>query len=292
MVVLALGAPDETIDAVRSLLAQRPRVEIVVVNSGGGDVRGLLAKAGIDVKVVEREERLFVGAARNLGIEATRAKYVAFLASDCRAARGWARERLKAHGEGHLAVGSAVINDRPRNPFAWAHQFSLWPRRLPTLKANGLPFGASYHRWLFKRYGMFRDDLRTAEDAEFHDRLGARHAPVWRWQVQTLHRNPRGPFELLADQYKRGSRAARAGFELARIPFPKNMTAWGWRRSIFAMRTAIDHAPPRYRRYVYLSLPMIPLASAAYCLGVVRWHRANGVPLGKPYRDPAKDGGR
>jgi glycosyltransferase involved in cell wall biosynthesis len=285
-VVLAVGAPEEAIGAVRSLLKQSPPVEIVVVNTGGGDMRRRLAQSGITVNVVEREERLFVGAARNLGIEATRAKYVAFLASDCRARKGWARERLKAHRDGHLAVGSAVENSHPRNPFAWAHYFTLWPRRLPSVKEGGLAFGASYHRWLFKKYGMFRGDLRTAEDAEFHDRLGQRHRPVWRWQVRTIHRNPTGFLELLSDQFKRGSRAARAGFELRREPFPRDIVAWGWRRARFAMRIAIAHAPERYRRYVYLALPFIPLASVAYCAGVVHWHRTNGLPLGKPYSTP------
>ena len=37
-IVLALGAPASVIDSVRSLLRQDPPVEIVVVNSGGGDV--------------------------------------------------------------------------------------------------------------------------------------------------------------------------------------------------------------------------------------------------------------
>lgn len=284
VVVLAVGAPKETVTAVRSLLNQSPPVEIVVVNSGGGDMGRRLREAGIDVKVVERAERLYVGAARNLGIEATRATYVAFLASDCRATPGWARQRLKAHREGHLAVGSAVANSNPGNPFAWAHHFSLWPRRLPTLKENGLAFGASYHRWLFKKYGMFRPDLRTAEDSEFHYRLRKDHEPVWRPQVRTIHANPTGFFTLLRDQYQRGSRAARAGFELKRPPFPRNLLAWGWRRAAFSVRTAVAHAPKSHRLAVYLSLPFIPLAAAAYCLGVVRWHRDNRVPLGRRHR--------
>lgn len=283
VVVLAVGASLEAVDAVRSLLNQSPPVEIVVVNSGGGDMRRRLREAGIDVRFVERAERLNVGAARNLGIEATRAPYVAFLASDCRATPGWVRQRLKAHREGHLAVGSAVVNSHPENPFAWAHHFSLWSRRLPTLKEKGLAFGASYHRWLFKNYGLFRGDLRTAEDSEFHYRLRSDHKPVWRWQVQTIHTNPTGFVALLKDQFHRGSRAARAGFELNRPPFPRNMLVWGWRRATYSIRTAITHAPKGHRLPVYLSLPIIPLASAAYCLGVFRWHRDNRVPPGRPY---------
>ena len=75
VIVLALGAPEEAVDAVRSLLTQDPPVEILVVNSGGGGMAKRLAAHGIDVQVIERKERLFVEAARNVGIRA----------SDCRA---------------------------------------------------------------------------------------------------------------------------------------------------------------------------------------------------------------
>jgi hypothetical protein len=108
VVVIALGAPIEAVDAVRSLIEQKPPVEIVVVNTGGGGMAALLARHGIDVPVIEREERLYAGAARNIGIRATRAPYVAFLASDCRATKGWARKRLAAHRAGAAAVGCAM----------------------------------------------------------------------------------------------------------------------------------------------------------------------------------------
>jgi glycosyltransferase involved in cell wall biosynthesis len=80
----------------------------------------LLARHGIDVPVIEHEHRLYAGAARNIGIKATRAPYVAFLASDCRATDGWARKRLAAHRTGLAAVGSAMENGEPDNPIAWA----------------------------------------------------------------------------------------------------------------------------------------------------------------------------
>ena len=81
VVVLALGAPLTAVDAVRSLIDQSPRVEVVVVNSGGGDMPSLLRRHGLEVPVIEHQQRLFVGAARNIGIKATRAPYVAFLAA-------------------------------------------------------------------------------------------------------------------------------------------------------------------------------------------------------------------
>ena len=125
----------------------RPPAEIVVVNSGGGGMAELLAQNGIDVKVIENKRRLFVGAARNLGIMATRAPYVAFLASDCLATPGWTRHRLASHRKGKVAVASALLNGNPRNIVAWASYLATHHRRLPgTPKKKTSQYGASYAR--------------------------------------------------------------------------------------------------------------------------------------------------
>ncbi len=271
MVVLALGAPEETIDAVRSLLSQDPGVEIVVVNSGGGGMAARLAAADIDVPVVEREERLFVGAARNLGIRATRAPYVAFLACDCLATPDWARQRLDTHKAGFAAVGSAVVNSHPRNIFAWAGHLSLWPWRLPRVKKRGLPYGASYARDLFERYGYFREDLRTAEDTEFHARLPIDKQPVWQPLVQTIHRNPTTFTGLLRDQFARGARAARANNDLGLGRFACGPPTW-WRRSVVSVRMSRKTSKTD-RAYVRLARPLIPIAVAAYCVGAWHWQQ-------------------
>ncbi|ESZ70723.1 hypothetical protein X727_14250 [Mesorhizobium sp. L103C119B0] len=51
----------------------------MVVNSGGGEVLALLTGAGVKVPVMEVGRRLFVGAARNLGIAATKGLSLPFL---------------------------------------------------------------------------------------------------------------------------------------------------------------------------------------------------------------------
>src|SRR5688500_16807223 len=85
VVVMAVGAPKALRKAVVSLARQSVTVEIIVVNSGGGDVRSVLPKRGKGIKVISVEELLWPGAARNRGIAIARAPYIAFLAADCQA---------------------------------------------------------------------------------------------------------------------------------------------------------------------------------------------------------------
>ncbi|HEX2253785.1 MAG TPA: glycosyltransferase, partial [Thermoanaerobaculia bacterium] len=221
-VVLSLGNEPGLVDAVRSLLAQGHEagengLELVVVNSGGGGAAAALARAGIGrsgtpVRVVERSERLFAGAARNLGIAATTAPFVAFLAADCVAAPGWVAARLRRHRGGAAAVASALLHTAPRNPVAWAAHVALYSRRMPGVPASErLLYGVSYARELFHRFGPFPEDLRAGEDTVFHQRLAAAAVAIeWAPEVCTRHRNPRRLAPLLADQYRRGARSAAA----------------------------------------------------------------------------------
>jgi glycosyltransferase involved in cell wall biosynthesis len=268
VVVIALGAPVEAVDAVKSLLKQKPLVEIVVVNSGGGGMAALLARHGIDVPVIEHEEKLYAGAARNIGIRATCAPYVAFLAADCRATTGWARKRLAAHRRGHAAVGSAVANGNPDNPFAWAAHLALWSRRMPGAE-RGLPYGASYDRRLFEQHGYFREDLRVGEDSDFNRRL--RKPPKWRGTIHTLHRNPTRFLPLISDQFHRGERAACSKLELWSTNLPCDLRAW-WQRTHRALLES-RHVSGNHRGAVWLARPLIPIAVAAYCLGARSWQR-------------------
>lgn len=268
VIVLALGAPLEAVDAVRSLLDQKPHVEVVVVNSGGGGMAQLLAHHGLDVPVIEREERLYVGAARNIGIRATRAPYVAFLAADCMATPVWAGRRLAAHHAGAAAVGSAVENGDPRNPFAWAGHLALWSRRVPGSR-KGLAYGASYDRRLFEAHGFFREDLRAGEDTEFHGRLPKKQRPIWNSKILTIYRNPTRLLQLIADQFQRGARGARFEHEYRARPLPCGLAAWRGRTRC-ALR-ASRSVEKKYRAYVRLARPIIPIAVAAYCIGARYW---------------------
>ncbi len=221
VVVIATKADPRLVAAIRSLQAQDIPLEIVLVNSGGGAPAELLARHGIEVPLLDLTERVYVGAARNLGIRATRAPYVAFLAADCRAHAGWARRRLELHRAGQMAVASAMVNSAPRSLISTAYHLMLFMRRLPGLpEQHAIRFGASFRREIFDCFGLYDEDMRSGEDSEFLARLPGSATPVWCCGVQTEHDNDIGFLRALAEMFARGRRYGR---ESARV---KGVTRW------------------------------------------------------------------
>ncbi len=268
---MSLGAPASLVPAVRSLLLQDEPAEIVVVNSGGGEPAEGLRAAGIQVTVINHASRLFPGAARNAGILATRAPYIAFLASDCIAEPGWTAGRLKKHRAGYAAVSSAVTNYSARNLWSWVAHISLFSRRMPGVPANQVGhYGVSYDRRLFDRFGFYREDLRSGEDSEFNDRFNGEAPVAWTPEVRSAHLHPTTLSGLLRDQHARGRRMAAslrrltgksqnrlvAGNALRRIPGSLRLA---WSASCGAERARVAGAA------VFL-LP----AGVAYALGALQ----------------------
>ncbi|WP_421730842.1 glycosyltransferase [Brevundimonas sp.] len=263
VVVMSVGAPKDLTRAIASLRSQKPRPEIVVVNSGGGDVRSRLPAGCGGVVIVDHPEILWPGAARNRGLAATRAPYVAFLASDCVARPGWVAGRMAHHRAGSDAVASAVVNDAPRNLIAWASHLNTFPERLPHVPEDAaLRYGVSYARKLFVAHGLFREDLRIGEDTEFHRRIG-RRAIVWAPEIRTAHRNPRKLRAFLLDQYQRGRRSGRYWSAARDAKWPKRVETHFTR-----LKTAVGHAPvDRNGWSMRASLPLAVLGIAATEMG-------------------------
>ena len=209
VVVIGYRAPADLRAAVQSLIDQDTGAEIIVVNSGGGDATARLAGLLDHVVLIDIRARLFVGAARNIGIDASRAPYVAFLASDCLAAPGWVRNRIARHAAGAQMVSTPVVPQDPRNIYSRAANALLHWRRRPDLDpAAVVHYGRSYARWLFASYGYFAPGLRAAEDSEFHSRIPGNIPPVWAPDVLTRHRYPTRFVPFLRDCVTRAIRRA------------------------------------------------------------------------------------
>lgn len=259
------------VDAVRSVLDQSVPVEVVVVNSGGGDPAGRLAAAGLDVAVHNFAHRLYPGAVRNVGIDQTSARYMAFLAADCVATPGWAAARLRAHRAGAAAVASAPTNASPDSSTAWASLLLQHNRRLAvTRPGQRLYYSISYDRTLFERFGKFREDLRAGEDTEFNARFQEQASPVLATDAMTAHRYPTELRTMLRDAFRRGSLQARmqgaidgSGAQRIRVALggPRNVV----RSLIVSLRSSQDERGPLLKAW-----PLVVAGAAAYSMGALR----------------------
>jgi glycosyltransferase involved in cell wall biosynthesis len=254
------------------VLAQDVPVELLVVNSGGGDAAALLAAAGLgDVRVVEHPERLFPGGACNVGLRETAAPYVAFVAGDLVLRPGWVAGRLLRHRAGRAAVAAALVPIEPAGAAGRSSYLLLNHRRTPwTPPGEALRFSLSYDRRLFERYGVFREDLRVGEDLDMQQRFGPEVDIEFAPDVQAAHHGPDGVPAMLRDQFVRGRRMAytRAWTEGA---------DWRGRIARNALRNAGHGAraglagadSPRRLAQVAGAAPLLVPGAAAYAAGAL-----------------------
>lgn len=269
VVVLAVGCPPTLPAAVASLLAQEPRPEVCVVSSGAGTPPGARDTiAPLGVRVIETEQVLLPGAARNLGIAHTRAPIVAFLAADCIAQPGWVAARLAAHEAGARAVASALVDATPSSVVARAAHVVTFGWRLPGIPARRAGrYGVSYDRALLAEAGGFREDLRTSEDTELNERLGVSIA--WDPRVHTAHRGPTTAGALWQDQTSRGRHIASAWTRLR--GWGRLRTAASEVRSMPRVIHAAWSATPHAERAALVtSMPWLAVALTARLTGILR----------------------
>ncbi|MCX7286950.1 MAG: glycosyltransferase [Rhodobacterales bacterium] len=198
--------------AVQSLLAQDQATEIVVVNTGGGDVAETLAPVLNKIRLIDCATPCKVGAARNTGVAASRAPFLAFLAGDCLARPGWVSGRLAHHRAGELSVSSAVVAEDDAGLVALAANRMRYSSRNPLSDLRRIShYGQSYARALLSLCGPFPPGLAMAEDTALNRLARQFAAPVWAPGVVTTHRDQATLHALLQDEYRRGlMRAAHA----------------------------------------------------------------------------------
>jgi Glycosyl transferase family 2 len=273
IVVIGFRAQDTLAAAVASVIDQDEPAEIIVVNTGGGDVRKSLAPVLDRIRLIAIEEPLFVGAARNVGIDASRAPCIAFLAGDCLAEPGWTAGRLRRHRAGALMVATPVMPQRDARLVAEAaNRLLYWGRRPDTPLAYVAPFGRSYHRRIFDLVGPFPPGLRINEDDRLN-RLADQIALCdWAPEVLTQHRDPTTLVQLLRAQVRRGeNRADHAPFRsMSGTPDGKRRLADEMRgRRAASLRMLVsDPATGGWRRWAMAAVQW--LANRADSIGIAR----------------------
>ena len=153
-------------EAIRSILRQGcPGLEIIVVNDGSTDRSEEIARGFPQVALTLRQENSGPSAARNRGIERSRAEIVTFLDAD------------DLWPEGSRRGLVATLAENPQAGVVQGLTSDFWPPDArgarPTLAAPGRPRlsfnvgGAVFRRQVFDRVGLFDESLRYGEDLDF-----------------------------------------------------------------------------------------------------------------------------
>ena len=210
VIVLSYNSRDRIDRPLASLRAQRldRPYEVIVVDSGDDGCADYVLDAYPEVRVVHSQSRLWPGAARNRGIDASRGDCIAFLSDDCEARPDWLRRRVELHRRGFELVGGAVVNRNPRHPVASAAHYLEYSALMPSeriLRRQRVPHSASYARELVSRAGPFPEDTRTGEDTLYNQRcLRAGATVAFDPDAQIAHDNATAVRPYLRHHYVHG----------------------------------------------------------------------------------------
>ena len=183
--------------AVESARAAGANVEVVVVDDASTDETGSLCRtlAGITYVRLERNQR--VAGARNVGLLASRGRYVTFLDDDDLRLPGSLDEQvelLEGDRQAGLIYGQAIYGDQRGEPTSHVYP-SEYPQGdvfWPLLSQNFIPCGSAvFRRSCLERVGLLDGGLPGIDDwdlwvriAEFY-RIIALQKPVMIWRRST-----------------------------------------------------------------------------------------------------------
>ena len=201
-----------------ALLAQRTQIvyEIVVVDSSTDDTRQIVEQEYPSVRLIHLEKRTFAGAARNVGVQATRAPFCLMIDSDCIAQPDLIERMMARHRERHyVAVGGSVRNGTPRSLSGWIGYLIEFKELMPSTPArlvSNVPTGnAAYRREAFERYGYFDEDLSLTEDLLFNWKLNAAGEDLlFDPDIQVTHLNRTGWSNVFSYQVSLGRTSVAA----------------------------------------------------------------------------------
>jgi len=190
--------------------------DITVIDSSTDQTPQIVEREFPSIRLIHLETRTLAGAARNLGVQATRAPLCLMMDSDCIAESDVIESFVARHRDGdYAAVAGALANGTPRSLSGWVGyliEFREFIPCAPMRLAESLPTASiAYRREIFERYGYFEEDLWPAEDLLFNWKLySAGERLLFDPAIEVTHLNRTGWKEVLSHQIRLGRTSAVA----------------------------------------------------------------------------------
>jgi GT2 family glycosyltransferase len=189
---------------------------VVVVDSSFDQTARIVEQEFPSVRLIHLTERTFAGAARNVGVRATRAPFCLMIDSDCVAESDLIERAIARHAESnYAAVGGSLANGTPRSVSGWTGyliEFKEFMPSTPLRLEKGIPTAnIMYRREVLDGFGGFDDSMWLAEDILLHWQMhkGGEHI-LFDPAIKVTHLNKTGWRQVLGYQIDLGRLSAVA----------------------------------------------------------------------------------
>lgn len=190
--------------------------DVIVVDSSLDRTPHIVETEFPTVRLIHLERRTFAGAARNIGVRATKAPLCLMLDSDCIASPDLIERMVARHRETeYAAVGGSLRNGTPKSLSGWTGyllEFKEFIPSAPMRDVNTVPTAnVTYRRETMEHYGYFDDDMWLSEDVLFNWKIYSSGKRIlFDPAIEVTHLNRTGWKEVLSYQVSLGMCSAEA----------------------------------------------------------------------------------
>ena len=201
-----------------AILSQHGSVpfDVIVVDSSLDRTPHIVENEFPTVQLIHLEGRTFAGAARNIGVRATRAPFCLMIDSDCIARPDLIERMVARHHEAECAaVGGSLRNGTPKSLSGWTGyllEFKEFIPSAPMRDVNTVPTAnVTYRRETLERHGYFDDDMWLSEDVLFNWKIHKSGERIlFDPAIEVTHLNRTGWKQVLSYQVSLGRCSAEA----------------------------------------------------------------------------------
>lgn len=218
IVVPAYKSKDTIVPVLHALMNQTTDIpyEVTVVESSGDGAAQIVQEMFPDVRVIATPERMYSGAARNLGAEHSQGELLMFIDSDCLAESTWISMMWQTHQDWDCSVvAGSILNANPQyiaSGSCYMNEFSdFFPYGTPRY-VRYLPSGnTSYKMDVFRKHHGFDSKEPLYVDLLFNTKLSCSgERLLFNPAIKVAHSHRVTLKEYLGHEFRRGKAAAAA----------------------------------------------------------------------------------
>jgi GT2 family glycosyltransferase len=190
--------------------------DVTVVDSSSDETPRIVEREFPSVRLIHLEKRNFAGAARNVGIRATKGPFCLMIDSDCIARADVIERMIARHRSGqYAAVGGSAANGTPRSLsglIGYLAEFKEFMPQAPERLGATVPTAnITYPREKLEQFGMFDETMYMAEDILLHWKMQtAGECILFDPSIEVTHLNRSGWRKVLSYQVPLGASSAMA----------------------------------------------------------------------------------